>query len=128
MKSKILIVDDDVDILESLTALLDAEGYETFSTLKGDETYKLVKKHKPDLLIVDLLLSGRDGGQITSDLRNNPTTKDIPIIMISAHPSAKNKAIDVGANDFVAKPFETESFLEIIDRNIKSYSNTSSSI
>ncbi len=121
--SKILIVDDDVDILESLSALLDAEGYETLSTLKGEETYKLIRSFKPDLLIVDLLLSGRDGAQITSDLRNNESTKNIPIIMISAHPSAKDKALTAGANDFVAKPFETDNFLEIIDRNIKSYSN-----
>ena len=128
MGSKILIVEDDIDILESLEALLSAEGYNTLSTLKGEETYKLIKSHKPDLLIVDLLLSGRDGAQITSDLRNNPSTKNLPIIIISAHPTAKEKAVNAGANDFIAKPFDTDQFLEVIERNLKNHPNTVSSI
>jgi DNA-binding response OmpR family regulator len=118
MKSRILVVDDDVDILESIETLLEIEGYNVFTTAKGDETLKLIYKNRPDLIILDLLLSGKDGAEICNEIRADEKIKDTPVVMISAHPTAKSQALKVGANEFIAKPFETKDFLEAIKRNL----------
>lgn len=116
MKRKILIVDDDVDILEPLSILLQDEGYIIETTPKGDTVYTLMKKFKPDLIILDLLLSGSDGRKICRRLKENDKTSVIPIIMMSAHPGAKPDAIACGANEFIAKPFESANLLNLIKK------------
>lgn len=116
MKQKILIIDDDVDILEPLSILLQDEGYIIKTTPKGDTVYTLMKKFKPDLILLDLLLSGSDGRKICRALKENDKTSAIPIIMMSAHPGAKPDATASGANAFIAKPFESVSLLQLIKK------------
>lgn len=113
---KILIVDDDPDILEAVKMILDTEGYESDITTKGDETYKKINEYKPDLIILDVLLSGNDGRKICKILKSNPSTQQIPLIMISAHPSAKDSVEECGADAFVAKPFSIQQLLDAIDK------------
>ncbi len=122
MKKRILIIDDDHDILEPISLILEAEGYVICTTEKGDEAYKNIDTFKPDLILLDILLSGNDGRTICKILKSQESTKHIPIVLMSAHPSAKLDALQSEANDFIAKPFETSELVEIVKKNISSLS------
>ena len=110
---KILVVDDDPDILDALRFLLEDAGYEVKTTEKGEyaENLRDTNGGLPDVIILDVLLSGKDGRLICQKLKNQEDTKRIPIIMISAHPNAKQSVSAVGADDFIAKPFDMDELL-----------------
>ena len=111
IQKKILVVDDEPDILEFLQAILEDEGYIVSTTEKGEYVEKLQDGGLPHLILLDVLLSGKDGRQIAKRLKSQEETKHIPIIMISAHPSAKASARAAGADDFLSKPFEIDELL-----------------
>lgn len=119
MNKKVLVVDDDKAILEAFEFLLISEGFDV-ATASGDDEYfwKLVQNHKPDIIVLDVLLSGADGRDIARKLRSNLETKKIPIIMISALPDARDSSLKAGAYDFLAKPFEAEDMILKINRYI----------
>lgn len=119
MSKKILIIDDEIDILEPLDLLLSAEGYETETTTKGEVVYKIVEKFKPDLILLDVLISGSDGRLICKKLKETAATKKIPIVMMSAHPNARTETKDSGADDFMAKPFDVDLLFEVVKKYIK---------
>lgn len=110
---KILVVDDDPDILDAFQLMLEDAGYEVTTTEKGEYAENLHDANGglPDVIILDVLLSGKDGRIICQKLKSQEDTKHIPIIMISAHPNAKQSAKAVGADNFLAKPFEMEELL-----------------
>ena len=110
---KILVVDDDPDILDALQFMLEDAGYEVKTTEKGEYAENLHDTNSglPDVIILDVLLSGKDGRLICQKLKSQQETKRIPIIMISAHPNAKQSVTAVGADDFVAKPFDMDELL-----------------
>lgn len=115
---KVLVVDDNTDILNSIQDLLELEGYEVITTPQGEEAARLAKENKPDIILLDLLLSGKDGSTICRELKENKDTKSIPVVMISAHPSAKQYALGTGANDFLAKPFQVKMLLDILTKHL----------
>src|SRR5690348_2276001 len=102
VQKKILVVDDDPDILEFLQVILEEEGYTVATTDKGDYVGKLHDGELPTLILLDILLSGRDGREIVKSLKSHKETKHIPVIMFSAHPSAETTARACGADDFIA--------------------------
>ncbi|HEX6480465.1 MAG TPA: response regulator [Ktedonobacteraceae bacterium] len=108
---RILIVDDEPDILEFLQVILEEEGYAVITSDKGEYLEQLHNGGLPHLILVDVLLSGKDGRQIVKYLKSQQETKHIPIIMFSAHPSAEETARQAGAEDFLAKPFEIDVLL-----------------
>ena len=110
-KKKILVVDDEPDILEFLQVILEEEGYAVLTSNKGEFLEQLDLGDLPDLIIVDVLLSGKDGREIVKHLKRQEETKHIPVIMFSAHPSAEQTAREAGAEDFLAKPFEIDDLL-----------------
>lgn len=114
--ASILVVDDDPDILDALRLLLEDEGYRVQTTEKGEyaESLRDGNGDLPDLIILDVLLSGRDGRVICRTLKSQDETAHIPIVMISAHPSAADSAVEVGADAFVAKPFSIDDLLATI--------------
>jgi CheY-like chemotaxis protein len=117
-QTRVLVVDDDPDILDAIRFLLEDEGYAVTTTEKGEYAENLHDGNGglPDLIILDVLLSGKDGRTICQQLKNRPDTKHIPIIMISAHPDAETAAYAVGADHFVPKPFDMFSLLELVER------------
>jgi two-component system alkaline phosphatase synthesis response regulator PhoP len=119
MKQRILLVDDDKDILQALAIFFEEEGFLVFTCSNGLEVQTSAEKHTPDIILLDLLLSGTDGGKITSVLKKSAKTKDIPVIIISAHPKAKRKALESGADDFIAKPFDLDFLLEKVGSSLK---------
>lgn len=109
---KILAVDDDPDILAFLAAMLEDEGFIVETSEKGEYAEKLHNGgNLPDLILLDMLLSGKDGREIARLLKSRDETKHIPIIMLSAHPGADVASIAAGADDFIAKPFDIEDLL-----------------
>lgn len=113
---KVLVVDDDPDILDALQFLLEFSGYEVKTTEKGEYAENLRDSNRglPDAIILDVLLSGKDGRLICQKLKSQEETKHIPIIMISAHPNAAQSVAAVGADDFAAKPFDADELLTIV--------------
>ena|SRR5690242_12753299 len=107
----ILVVDDDPDILIFLQVILEDEGYSVVTSDKGEYLEQLHNGGLPDLIVLDMLLSGKDGRDIVKYLKRNPETNHIPVIMISAHPNAGKEARQAGADDFLGKPFDIEKLL-----------------
>lgn len=110
---KILVVDDDPDILDALRFMLEDAGYKVTTTEKGEYAENLHDTNGglPDVIILDVLLSGKDGRLICQKLKSQEETKHIPVIMVSAHNNARQSATQVGADDFVAKPFDADELL-----------------
>ncbi len=110
MTKKILVADDDPAILDSIKLILEFEEYEVDTTVNGETIFKMEKEY-PDLLLLDIWMSGQDGRDICKYLKNNPTTTHIPIIMISASREIMQSAKKAGADDFIAKPFQMKDLL-----------------
>ncbi len=113
---KVMIIDDDPGILEAIKAILESENYQVIASDKADQLMELEKKDLPDLILLDLLLSGKDGREIAKSLKSNGTTKNIPIIMLSAHPSAEDASKEGGADGFLAKPFDMDELLQLVKK------------
>ena len=116
-KKCILVADDEPDIIEMLQTMLEDAGYAVESTQRGDEVEKLAEKLQPDLIILDILMLGKDGRELAKGLKHSRQTRHIPILMISAHPYAEKGVHEVGDADFLAKPFDMEDLL----RKVASY-------
>ncbi|MCX2432980.1 MULTISPECIES: response regulator [unclassified Pedobacter] len=108
---KILIADDDEGIVDAITMILEVMGYDVEFTYDGGAVIDAVK-NKPDLIMLDIWMSGHDGRDICKLLKNDPKYKEIPVLMISASRDIRQSAMDAGANDFMEKPFEMDSLLD----------------
>lgn len=116
---KVLVVDDDPDILDAIAYTLEDAGYTVTTTEKGEYAESLHDKNGglPDVIVLDVLLSGKDGRAICKKLKSQKKTEKIPIIMISAHPDAERSTKEVGADDFISKPFDINLFLEKVKKH-----------
>ncbi|MCC8425618.1 response regulator [Mucilaginibacter sp. UR6-11] len=110
---KIMIADDDPGIVDAIEMLLEFEGYRVTTTVDG-ATVLDMKDELPDLLLLDIWMSGEDGRDICRKLKQTDTIKNIPVIMISASRDIRESAIAAGADDFLSKPFEMNDLLEKI--------------
>jgi len=104
----ILIVDDSRTVVHMLKSALSQAGYSTLAAADGERGIQLARSHRPDLILMDVIMPGINGFQATRLLRKDPTTKDIPIIIISGSEQATEKVwvMRLGANDFIPKPIE----------------------
>ena len=112
---RILIADDDPGIVDAIELLLEFEGYQVSSTIDGSTVLDM-KLELPDLLLLDIWMSGEDGRDICKKLKQSELTKNIPVIMVSASKDIKASAMAAGADDFLAKPFEMNDLLDKIKR------------
>ncbi|MBA2394435.1 MAG: response regulator transcription factor [Ktedonobacteraceae bacterium] len=108
---KVVLVDDDLDILEAIQAMLEDEGYIVITTDRGEDIEEILRLEHPDLIVLDMLLSGKDGREIAKHLKSQESTRHIPILMLSAHPRAAKEAQGFAINGFLAKPFEMDELL-----------------
>ena len=108
-----MIADDDPGIVDAIEMLLEFEGYKVIPTVDGSTVIDM-ENELPDLLLLDIWMSGEDGRNICKKLKQVETTKNIPIIMVSASQDIKESALAAGANDFLAKPFEMNNLLSKI--------------
>ncbi|VAX32969.1 Phosphate regulon transcriptional regulatory protein PhoB (SphR) [hydrothermal vent metagenome] len=106
-KKNILIVEDEKDIQELVRYNLAKEGYQVTLADSGEEGLTAVQSQKPDLVILDLMLPGADGLEVCRQMKNNPATADIPVIMLTARGDESDivAGLELGADDYVTKPF-----------------------
>ncbi|MTI81371.1 MAG: response regulator transcription factor [Firmicutes bacterium] len=104
---KIVIVDDESNIIELVKFNLEREGYQVLAATNGDEALELVRRELPDLIVLDVMLPGTDGISVCRQINYNPETKNIPIIMLSARSEEVDKilGLEMGADDYMTKPF-----------------------
>ncbi|MEO6456306.1 MAG: response regulator [Ginsengibacter sp.] len=113
--NRILVVDDNTDILEIVKVILENYGYEVVVTPNGEETLTRTDVFDPHLILMDVFLaSGLDGRDICRALKSNDKTKDIPVIMFSAQTKMEDVFKSCRADDFIAKPFEVKDLLHKI--------------
>jgi DNA-binding response OmpR family regulator len=105
---RILIVEDDPSVLRATSYILEKEGYDVITAQNGLEGLKKAREDNPDLLILDVMLPGIDGFEICHNLRGEPETADLPILMFSAKGQESDKAtgMKMGANDYLVKPVD----------------------
>jgi len=114
---KVLVADDDPAILDVMRMMLEFEGYEVTTTPNG-ATILQMDSGLPDLLLLDIWMSGTDGRELCRKLKLNEKTKNIPIVLVSASKDVEHSAREAGADDFIAKPFEMNELLQKIEKNI----------
>lgn len=113
-KSLILVLDDDPDICIMIKMVLDYYGYDAMDAENEENARKIISSNHVDLLIMDMLLSGVDGTDICRQLKQDKKTSSMPILMFSAHPTAKETCLAAGADDFISKPFEMNDMMDKI--------------
>lgn len=106
-KAKILVVDDERDIIELVSYNLEKEGFKVISATDGEKALELVPSEKPEIIILDLMLPGIDGLDVCRELKRNDQTSSIPIIMLTAKGDESDIVIglELGADDYITKPF-----------------------
>ena len=115
--SRILLIDDDKDLLLILKTTLINKGFEVHAHDIWDGNTEIINQIKPDLVILDVFLSGIDGLDICKKIKKSPFTKNLPVLMISGFPWISQSAIyEFGANDFIAKPFEIKELMQKIHK------------
>ena len=114
--ARILVLDDDPDIGTMIKMMLEYKGYRVIVSDRADLAQQALNTGGVDLIIMDMLLSGVNGTDLCIDLKKNPSTSHIPVIMISAHPNAKEICLQAGADEFISKPFDMNDILSKIDR------------
>ncbi|MES2774000.1 MAG: response regulator [Bacteroidota bacterium] len=102
----LLIIDDNEDILFMLQTMLQMKGYKVSVKNNMEQLYEYIERVHPDLILMDMLLSGADGREVCKYLKSDGLLASIPVIMISAHPNAEKECLEAGANYFLGKPFE----------------------
>jgi two-component system, OmpR family, alkaline phosphatase synthesis response regulator PhoP len=104
---KVLVVDDEPDVVELISANLHREGYKVISAYNGEDALELVKAKKPDLMLLDLMLPGIQGLDVCKYIRRAPEYAAMPILIVSAKDSEVDRVLglEVGADDYICKPF-----------------------
>ncbi|HWI54860.1 MAG TPA: response regulator transcription factor [Desulfobacteria bacterium] len=120
-KPKILIVDDEVHILELVRFNLEKEGYAVIEAIDGQQACDIIKRERPDLIILDLMLPKMDGFEVCRFIQKDNEIDDIPIIMLTARSEEIDKilGLEIGADDYVTKPFSPRELLARVKARLR---------
>jgi DNA-binding response OmpR family regulator len=120
-KKKILIVDDERDIVKALTIRLGASGYQVVSAYDGAQGVFLAHKEKPDLILLDIRMPSGDGFSVAEKLKQTSRTTRIPILFLTGSPEreAEEKALALGARFYIKKPYDPEELLDAVKRALE---------
>lgn len=126
-RKKLLLIDDNIQTIEMLQIILEDEGYEVITAYVGEDGLKKTAEEKPDLVILDVMLPGMNGYQVCEKIKNNPDTKDIPVIMLTGRDTGNDfdKAMEKKADWYVVKPYNIEHLLGVMKKLIKNNENRS---
>lgn len=120
---KILLVDDEIEILELVAKKLREENYTVITASEGRKAIEICKTNRPDLLLLDIAIPDMDGYEVVSNLNREKATKDIPTIFLTGKEltaeSILNRVAELGAYDFLMKPFTFDDLLEKIKKAIR---------
>ncbi len=124
---KVLVVDDERTIRETLKEILEEEGYQVFTEEVGSRVLQRVKEVSPDLIILDLFLPGTSGMEVLENLNREGLTQKIPVIIVSGHGTVETavKAMKLKAFDFIEKPIKYEKLLSVVEEAIERKSENS---
>lgn len=122
-RTKILIVDDEIDTILPLKMSLEVENYHVLGASNGFEALELAKNNIPDLIVLDIMMPGMDGYEVCTRLKKDPVMKNIPVIMLTAKDAVREKVkgLDIGADDYVTKPFNLNELKARIKSVIRRY-------
>ena len=118
----ILVVDDNPDDAHIIRDYLEARGFPITVAYNGDDALKAFEEVKPSLVLLDVMMPGRDGWQVCRDIKQHPTLgRNVRVVMVTALDDWVNKrqALQTGADDFVEKPFELSRLAATVERNVK---------
>lgn len=120
LKTKsILIIENDESVLEVLEEIFKNEGYQTHGYGQVDDIFSLVDDFKPDLVLLDYLLPGINGGELCAQLKKEPLTSHIPVVICSAYPQVMLSLGSYGCNAFISKPFELSQMISQVEDCLK---------
>jgi DNA-binding response OmpR family regulator len=115
---RILVVDDNKDILEILKLILEGYDYEVITLADGNLLFDQIKVFKPDLILLDIMLGNMDGRELCKIVRSNKETQDMPIIMVSASHNLSELFTPGSHTDFLAKPFDITELIYKVETNL----------
>lgn len=116
-KGKILVVEDEESLLMLERILLSSKGYTVTGVMNGKSALEEIAANKPDLVILDIMLPEMDGFEVCRLIKENPETRDIPVVMLTAKKSNQDvtRGMQVGANAYITKPFKSAMVIEVIE-------------
>ncbi len=125
-KAMVLIVEDEADIRDLLSFNLEREGFSTVQAEDGIKGIEMAVAHKPDIILLDVMMPGKDGFQVCRELERNTKTVDIPIIMLTAKGEEIDRIVglELGADDYVVKPFSVREIILRIRAILRRQENT----
>ncbi len=126
--ANILVVDDDPDIGIMLKMMLEFKGYDVTLLNRADKTYDVLNNNNIDLVILDMLIAGDNGTDVCATIRKEESASELPVMMISALPDARQSCLQAGANEFLSKPFEMQVLLAKVQELINGKQAFSQSI
>lgn len=120
-KKRIILVDDEASIIKVLTVRLEKAGYEVIPVMDGKEALDSIRKERPDLVILDLMLPTLDGYKVCRLLKFDERYKHIPIFVLSARveEDAKKRSMEAGADEYISKPLKTDELLDKIKKYLE---------
>ena len=120
-QKKILVVDDQVDLVETMKFALELEGYKVLVSYNGEDALNQARKENPDLILLDIMLPKLDGYKVCRLLKFDERYKHIPILMLTAKTQEKDKLIgqETGADEYIPKPFDMEALMGKIKEYLK---------
>ena len=116
--ARILIVDDEPNIVLALELLMKREGYDILAVDNGEKVFEVVNSFRPDLILLDIMMPKMDGYTACREIKLNKTTRAIPVVMLTSlgYPLNKELGKDVGADGYITKPFDHQALLDVIHR------------
>lgn len=118
MATRVLIAEDEPNIVESLTFLLRRAGYDVASVLDGEAALVSLRARAPDLMILDLMLPRRNGFEVLKAIKADPALRSIPVLVLTAkgQPQDRKLALEIGVEAFITKPFSNQKIVEEVRR------------
>lgn len=115
--AKIMIVDDEQDLLDTMATVLEMNGHKPIKVLDGADAMTVAVLEQPELILLDVMLPHRTGWLLCKDFQDNPLTSSIPIVIVSARFQQEDvdKGLQAGAKDYLIKPFSLEELLETVN-------------
>lgn len=111
MPKKILVIDDEIELVDMLRIRLEANDFSVITAFDGDQGFKKAKSEKPDLIILDVRMPKKDGWTFVREMKIDESIKDIPVIMLTAKDQLEDMFKLEGIREYITKPFETEALL-----------------
>jgi CheY-like chemotaxis protein len=116
--AKVLVVDDELDIVETIRFVLESKGHEVLEANDGLEALERARRMNPDLILLDVMMPKMDGYRVCRLLKYDSQFRDIPVVMLTARtgPQDIQTGVEVGADEYLTKPFDLEEMIELVDR------------